>query len=53
MADVVDPKLWNVVVADVKDLADKHGGAFRWERFPNGKEKAVVEIWYTPEKGMK
>jgi hypothetical protein len=46
MADVVEMSKWNVAVADAKELADKWQAAFDWKRFPNGKERVIVELWF-------
>ena len=49
MPDVVDVSYWNRLVSEFKDLADKSGAAFDLKRFPNGKERVVVELWFRPQ----
>jgi hypothetical protein len=53
MPDVVESSKWNVAVSTLKEAADQLGACFDYKRFPNGKEKIVVELWYTPQKEKK
>ena len=48
MPDVADVAVWNSAVSETKELADKFGAAFNLNRFPNGKERVVVELWFNP-----
>jgi hypothetical protein len=44
--DVVDVREWNQQVSEFKNLADKTGAAFDLKRFPDGKERVVIEQWF-------
>jgi len=46
MPDVVDVEMWNRQVAEFKELADKNGAAFDLRRYPDGKERVVIEQWF-------
>lgn len=55
MPDVVDAAEWNRKVSELKEVADRTGAGFDWKRFPDGKERIVVEQWFNPlaKKGQK